>query len=231
MIKTLGMIGGMGWESSALYYKLINKLVNKKLGGYSSCRCILNSVDFAEIEQLAATSNWEVIDKILSEAAINTQKAGAELLIVCSNTAHISYEAITASITIPFLHIAEPTGIAISNLGIKKVALLGTKYTMEKDFYRTYLYRNFDIEVITPDQNNRSVLNSIIFDELIHGEIKETSKKTLVNIINELVKYGAQGVILGCTEIPLLIGKDDLDLPIFDTTSLHAEMAVDLALK
>lgn len=230
-MKTIGILGGMAWESSAVYYRLLNQKINEKLGGFASCRCIMNSVEFSEIESLVRSDDWTSIDAILSKAAADTENAGADFLLVASNTAHLCYEAIVKNITIPFLHIAEATGNAIASRNLNKVALLGTKYTMEKDFYRSYIRGNYGIEVITPPSDQRLIINDIIFKELIQGEINNTSREIIISIINELQSQGAEGVILGCTEIPLLISQTDVSIPVFDTTLLHVEMAVELALK
>ena len=229
-MKTIGILGGMSWESTALYYELLNKNINKRHGGFSACKCIINSVNFGEIEPLARADDWKSIDAILAKEALNTEKAGADFLIVAANTAHLCYEAITRAISIPMLHIAEPTGLAISQKKLNKVALLGTRYTMEKDFYRTYIHKNFGVEVIVPDQEEILHINNIIFNELIKGKIEDISKEIMIEIISNMEKRGAQGAILGCTEIPLLISQDDVNIPVFDTTLLHVEMAVEMAL-
>ncbi len=220
----------MSWESTALYYELLNKTINKLNGGFAACKCIINSVNFEEIEPLARADDWKTIDGILAQEAFNIEKAGADFLIVAANTAHLCYEAITNAINIPMLHIAEPTGRAISKRNLKKVALLGTRYTMEKDFYRTYLYKNFGLEVLVPEPDEILKINDIIFKELIKGRIEEKSKEIMTGIISQLEKTGAQGAILGCTEIPLLISQKDVNIPVFDTTLLHVEMAVEMAL-
>lgn len=229
-MKTIGILGGMSLESSAVYYKLLNEKINTRLGGFSSCKCILNSVDFGIIEPMVRDDYWTTIDKILSNEACNIEKAGADFLIVASNTAHLSYEAIVNSITIPFIHISDATGNAIAQKGLKKVALLGTRYTMEKDFYRNFIFKNFGTEVIVPEKDDRLVVNDIIFNELIKGKIYDNSRIKMLEIIKNLTLSGAEGVILGCTEIPLLISQNDVEIPVFDTTLLHVEMAVDFAL-
>ena len=230
-MKTLGLIGGMSWESSVVYYDLINKKVRKELGGHHSCDSILLTVDFDEIVKLQHEGNWTKLDEMMAKAAQQLEKAGAELIVLCTNTMHLCTPAIKKAISIPFLHIAEATAMAIESQGLKKVALLGTKFTMEKDFYKDYIAKNFGIEVIIPNSEDRDEVHRIIYNELVQGEIKEESKEIYKNIIEKLEQEGAEGVILGCTEIPLLIKADDVSIPIFDTTTIHAEKAVEWALK
>ena len=230
-MKTIGLIGGMSWESSAVYYDLINKKVRDILGGFHSCKSIMVSVDFAEIEKLQHSDEWEKLDKIMVESAKHLEAAGADIVVLCTNTMHLCTPAILENISIPFLHIAEATGLEIVSRNIKKVALLGTKFTMEKDFYRKYISDNFGIEVIIPTNEEREDVHRIIYEELVHGIIKNESRETYKQIIGNLEKRGAEGVILGCTEIPLLISETDVNIPTFDTTTIHAEKAVEWALK
>lgn len=230
-MKTIGLIGGMSWESSAVYYNLVNKKVKEKLGGFHSCKSIMLSVDFAEIEKLQHNDDWETLDKMIADAAKQLEAAGAEIVILCTNTMHLCTPAILENISIPFLHIAEATGLEIVSKNLKKVALLGTKFTMEKDFYKKYINDNFNVEVIVPNEKERAEIHRIIYEELVQGEIKNESRETYKQIIAKLEKQGAEGVILGCTEIPLLISKSDVNIPIFDTTTIHAEKAVEWALK
>ncbi len=230
-MKTLGLIGGMSWESSAVYYDLINKKVRKELGGHHSCDSILLTVDFAEIVKLQHEGDWKTLDAMMAKAALQLEKAGAEIIVLCTNTMHLCTPAIKEAINVPFLHIAEATALAIKQKGLKKVALLGTKFTMEKEFYKDYIAQNFGIEVIIPNLEERDEVHRIIYNELVQGEIKEESKEIYKNIISILESNGAEGVILGCTEIPLLIKAEDVNIPIFDTTTIHAEMAVEWALK
>ncbi len=220
----------MSWESSAVYYQLLNKKVNELFGNYTSCKCILNSIDFGVVEPLVKANDWKSIDEILSKEALNIEKAGADFIIVASNTAHLCYEAIVKVINIPLLHIADATGVAASDLGLKKVALLGTLYTMEKDFYKGFIHMNYDIEVIVPEDSHKIIINDIIFNELIKGQINNQSRQTILEIIEKQVSRGAEGIILGCTEIPLLISQNDIPIPVFDTTLLHVEMALEYAL-
>jgi len=229
-MKTIGLIGGMSWESSKVYYELINKKVKQELGGFHSCKCIMYSVDFAEIEHLQHQNKWIELNQIMVNAALRLEKAGADIIVLCTNTMHVSSESIETSISIPFLHIAEATGNRISELKIKKVGLLGTKFTMEMDFYKSILNDTFGIEVIIPDQKSRQLVHNIIYEELVHGKIKDTSRKAFKSIIDTLEKNGAQGVILGCTEIPMLISDSDVNVPTFDTTEIHCEHAVKWAL-
>lgn len=230
-MKTIGLIGGMSWESSAVYYDLINKKVREELGGHHSCDSILLTVDFDEIVKLQHEGDWQTLDQMMAKAATQLEKAGAELIVLCTNTMHLCTPAIKAAISIPFLHIAEATAMAIKEQGLKRVALLGTKFTMEKEFYKDYIKENFGVEVIIPELEERDEVHRIIYNELVHGVIKEESKEIYKTIIAGLEKQGAQGVILGCTEIPLLIKKSDVNIPILDTTTIHAEKAVEWALK
>ncbi|GAA3520920.1 aspartate/glutamate racemase family protein [Aquimarina addita] len=229
-MKTIGLIGGMSWESSSLYYELINKKVKETLGGFHSAPCILLSVDFAEIERSFGRDDWDSIAELMVTSAKKLEHAGADLVILCTNTIHICSDEIIKNITIPFLHIANATTEKIKAKGLKKIALLGTKYTMEKDFYKDILNAH-GIEVLIPDSKDRETINQIIFQELVLGIVKEKSKESYQRIIKSLAMKGAEGVILGCTEIPLLIKQEDVDIPIFDTTKIHAERAVEMALE
>jgi len=230
-MKTIGLIGGMSWESSRVYYDLINKLTSEKLGGFHSSKCVMFSVDFAEVEELQVLENWEALDQLMADSAKRLEKAGAECIVLCTNTMHICSDAIQKSTDIPFIHIAQATGEAIIQNNMKKVALLGTRFTMEKDFYKSVLFRQFGIETIVPDEGDMTAVHDIIYDELVRGQIKHNSRKKVVQIINSLGEAGAKGIILGCTELPLLIKEEDVSLPIFDTTALHARKAVRWALE
>lgn len=229
-MKTIGLIGGMSWESSAVYYDLINKKVRKELGGHHSCDSIMLTVDFDEIVKLQHEGNWEKLDQIMAKAAKQLEAAGADIIVLCTNTMHLCTPAILEAIHIPFLHIAEATGLAIKEQQLQKVALLGTKFTMEKDFYKDYIFQKFGVEVIIPNTEEREEIHRIIYTELVHGKILDESREIYQDIISKLEERGAQGIILGCTEIPLLISASDVNIPIFDTTTIHAEKAVDLAL-
>lgn len=229
-MKTIGLIGGLSWESSAVYYKIINEKVKDLLGGYHSAKCVMVSLDFAEIEKLQKIKDWESQNKIMIQSAQQLENAGADFVILCTNTMHICSDEIINNISIPFLHIAKATGKKIKEKGLKKIALLGTKFTMEKDFYKDIL-NNYGIEVIIPNNNDRDAVHDIIYNELVQGIINNNSKITYQKIIKNLQNRGAEGVILGCTEIPLLIKPNDVDITIFDTTKIHAESAVIMALK
>ena len=230
-MKKIGLVGGMSWESTQEYYRIINEKVKEELEGFHSAKCVLESVDFAEIEELQHKGDWEQLCRLMADAAVNLEKAGAELIVLCTNTMHLCSEGIRKNTNIPFLHIAEATGRKISERQIKKVLLLGTRFTMEKEFYKQILSKDFGIETIVPNESDRNTVHRIIYDELVHGIIKEVSKLEYKRIIEKAVEQGAQGVILGCTEIPLLIKNEDVDIPVFDTTRIHAEMAVEMALK
>lgn len=228
-MKTIGLIGGMSWESSKVYYEIINQKTKELLGGFHSCPSILYSVDFALIEKLQFGDNWAELDKIMSQAAVKLENAGAELIILCTNTMHLCSDAILKNVTVPFLHIAEAAGMEMSRKGIRKAGLLGTKFTMERDFYKKVLFDKFGIEVVIPDEAERQAVHDIIYGELVQGNILESSREKYKRIIKNLELAGAEGVILGCTEIPLLISDEDVDIPVFDTTRIHAEKAVELA--
>lgn len=229
-MKTIGLIGGMSWESSQLYYEIINKKVKEELGGFHSAKSVMVSVDFDEIEKLQSKNDWNMLNKLMVKAAMQLEKAGADMVLVCANTMHLCSEEIIRNTSLPFVHIAEATGEVIKEKSLKKVALLGTKFTMEKDFYKDILF-DFGIEVIIPNEKDRNIVHDIIYKELVHGNINTNSKKVYQKIIKDLQKRGAEGVILGCTEIPLLIKQKDVNIPIFDTTKIHAESAVMMALK
>ncbi len=230
MMKTIGLIGGMSWESSAVYYDLINKKVKNELGGFHSCKSIMVTVDFAEIEVLQHQGKWEELDEMMVASAKQLEAAGADIIVLCTNTMHLCYPAIIKNISVPFLHIAEATGLEIVKRNIKKIALLGTKFTMEKDFYKEFLLDKFGIEVIIPPLEDRDQVHRIIYQELVQGKIKNESRETYKQIIEKLQQRGAEGVILGCTEIPSLISDSDVSIPTFDTTTIHAEKAVEWAL-
>ncbi len=229
-MKTIGLIGGMSWESTAIYYELINKQVKKVLGGFHSAKSILTSVDFAEIENLQHNDDWNGLNKLMVQSTKQLENAGADLIILCTNTMHLCSDEMIKSTTVPFLHIATATGEKIKAEGLNKLALLGTKFTMEKDFYKNTL-NDYRIEVMIPNEKDRNTIHQIIYKELVLGIIKDDSKEELKRIIKALELDGAQGVILGCTELPLLIKPQDVNIPVFDTTRIHAESAVEMALK
>ena len=223
-MKTIGMIGGMSWESTVTYYKIVNEVVKEQLGGLHSAKVLLYSVDFQEIEECQANGEWDKSAEILSAAARNLEKAGADFIIICTNTMHKVVPQIQQKISIPIIHIAEATTEALKEKGIRKVALLGTKYTMSEDFYKSKLIEN-GIEVLIPDELDMETVNNVIYNELCLGIISDASRNKYINIIGKLKENGAQGVILGCTEIGLLIKQQDTDLPVFDTTLIHAGKA------
>jgi aspartate racemase len=227
--KTIGMLGGMSWESSAEYYRLANELVRDRLGGMHSARCILSSVDFADIEQLQFTGEWEAAGTLLAAAARGVEAAGADLLLLCTNTMHKVADQIQAAIEIPLLHLADATATAVQRAGVATVGLLGTAFTMEQDFYRDRL-ASFGLTVLVPDATGRQAVHRIIYDELCLGVVTEESRQSYREVIVRLVESGAEGVILGCTEIELLISDADSSVPIFPTTRLHVEAAVAAAL-
>ena len=229
-MKTIGLIGGMSWESTVTYYKIINETVKERLGGLHSAKCILYSVDFQEIEECQANGNWEKSGEILGEAAYNLEKAGADFIVICTNTMHKVVNQIKEKISIPILHIAEMTAEKILEKGLKNIALLGTKYTMEQDFYKSKLIEK-GINVIIPDKNDIEIINEVIYDELCLGTINSDSKKKFLEIVDKLRNKGAEGIILGCTEIGLLIKNADTDVPLFDTAIIHAEQAAIYSIK
>ena len=229
-MKTIGLIGGMSWESSKTYYEYANKMVKERLGGSHSAKVIMTSVDFAEIEKLTFEGNWNKIGDIIANESIKLEKAGADMVLLCTNTIHLVSNRITNSVAIPFFHIAHATGEAIKSQGLKKVALLGTKFTMEKDFYTNILKGDYDLEISIPNTEERQLIHDIIYNELVKGIFTQKSKAVYLKIINNLEKQGAEGIIAGCTEIPLLISQDDISLPLFDTTRLHSAKAVNAAL-
>jgi len=229
-MNTIGLIGGMSWESSAEYYRLLNEEVKRQLGGLHSAKCILYSVDFLEIEHFQARGEWDKAGEVLADAAYSLENAGASFIIICTNTMHKVIDRIQQRITIPILHIADATAHRIVETGLQKIALLGTKYTMEQDFYKARV-ETFGITVLVPQAEERVEINRIIYDELCLGEIKDSSKNYYLQVIDNLVQSGAQGVILGCTEIGLLIKQNHVDIPIFDTTMIHAQAAVNKAIQ
>ncbi|MGE7624909.1 aspartate/glutamate racemase family protein [Viridibacillus sp. NPDC096237] len=229
-MKTIGLIGGMSWESSAEYYKFINEEVKHQLGGLHSAKCILFSVDFEEIEKYQVIGDWESAGHVLANAAISLEKAGADFIVICTNTMHKVVNLIEENIQIPILHIADTTANQIKAHGIQKIGLLGTKFTMEQDFYKSRVEK-YNIQVIVPEDAERSMVHQIIYDELCLGILKESSKEKYLDIINRLVAEGAEGIILGCTEIGLLIKQQDTNIPLFDTTKIHAIESVKQALQ
>ena len=229
-MKTIGLIGGMSWESSLEYYRIVNETVKEKLGGLHSCKCLMYSVDFGVIEALQHQNKWDELTKLMIEAAQNLKHGGADFIVICTNTMHKMAPEIETATGLNVLHIANVTGAAISKDQIQKVGLLGTRFTMEGDFYKKRLKDNYDIEVIIPEDADRQIIHDIIYNELCLGIIKDDSRQRYIDIINKLCANGAEGIILGCTEIPLLIKQSDVLIPVYYTTKIHAESAVDFAL-
>ena len=229
-MKVIGLIGGMSWESSAEYYRIVNREVRDRLGGVHSARCLMWSMDFGEIERLQHAGDWAALTRLMIEAARNLEAGGADFVVVCTNTMHRMAEAIEAAIGIPLLHIADPTAEAIRRAGVTRVGLLGTAFTMEQDFYKGRLATKFGLEVIVPDEADRRIVHDVIYRELVAGEIRASSRDRYREVIARLVARGAEAVILGCTEIMLLVCDTDSAVPLYDTTRLHALAAVDLAL-
>lgn len=229
-MKTIGLIGGMSWESTVTYYQILNETVKQRLGGLHSAKILLYSVDFDEIEKYQSSGEWEKSAEVLSQAAMNLEKAGADFIVICTNTMHKVAPKIQSHISIPILHIAEATADELIKRGISRVALLGTKYTMTQDFYKDKLLKA-GIDVVIPDLAGIETVNDIIYKELCLGIISEASKKKYLEMIDKLAKQGAQGVILGCTEIGLLIQQADTSLPVFDTTRIHAIKAAELSIE
>lgn len=230
-MKTIGLIGGMSWESSLEYYRITNQMIKEKLGEPHSCKSIMYSVDFAEFEKLQHEEKWGLLTSQMIDIAIKLEKAGADSLLICTNTMHKMAPDVQKSINVPLLHIADAVAEEIKANNMKKVGLLGTKFTMEQDFYKGRVKEKHGIDVVIPNEKERGIVHNVIYKELISGIIKEESREKFRKIINNLKKNGAEGVILGCTEIPLLIKNKDSDIPVFDTTMIHSKKAVDLALE
>lgn len=230
-MKKIGLIGGMSFESSLDYYKIINETAQLKLGGLHSAECLMYSVDFEKIEVLQHENKWEELTDIMVSIAKKLKDAGADFIVICTNTMHKMAHAIESRVGIKVLHIAEATGEKVIGKGLKKVALLGTIFTMKQDFYKKVLKEKFNIDVIIPNEADSEIVHEIIYTELCKGIINESSKEKYKKIIKNLELNGAEGVILGCTEIPLLIKQEDVDIPVFDTTTIHAISAVEFALK
>jgi aspartate racemase len=229
-MQTLGLIGGMSWESTVPYYRIINEEIKQRLGGLHSAELILYSVDFQPIERLQHAGAWDDTGQILARAARSLEAAGADCVVLCTNTMHMVADQITAAVEIPLLHIADATGTAVVAAGLEAVALLGTKFTMEQPFYRDWLEDHFNLTVLIPDEAERDSVHRIIYDELCLGRVEPQSRARFKDVIERLGRAGAQGVILGCTEISLLLAPGDSRIPLFDTTAIHAQYAVDWAL-
>jgi aspartate racemase len=229
-LKTIGLIGGMSWESSVDYYKIINETVKAKLGGLHSAKCILYSFEFDQIESLQHQENWQELTNIMVDAAEKLKKSGADFIVICTNTMHKMASDIEKRASIKVLHIAEVTAQQIVAQKMKKVALLGTKFTMEQDFYKKILTEDYHIEVMIPNEQERNIIHDVIYNELCQGIIKAASREKYQKIINRLIASGAEGIVLGCTEIPSLIQEKDCIVPLFNTTNIHAVAAVEFAL-
>ncbi|MCX4637845.1 aspartate/glutamate racemase family protein [Streptomyces sp. RPA4-5] len=228
-MKTIGLLGGMSWESTAEYYRLLNEMTRERLGGLHSARCVLYSVDFAEIERLQVEGRWEEAGEVLAHAARALESAGADMLLICTNTMHKVAGQVAAAVTVPLLHLADTTADAVRAQGLRRIGLLGTAFTMEQDFYRGRL-ESHGLDVLVPDAAGRSTVHRVIYEELCLGIVQEESRQAFMAVIRDLVAAGAEGIVLGCTEIELLIGPEHSPVPVFPTTRLHAEAAVTLAL-
>jgi aspartate racemase len=229
-MKTIGLVGGMSWESTQDYYRIINQRVKERAGGFHSAKIVLYSLDFEEVERRQHQGRWEDLTALMIDAAQGVERAGADCLLLCTNTMHLTADAVQDSIRIPLLHIVDVTADAVKAHGFGKVGLLGTRYTMEKDFYKGRLLKKHGLEVLVPDEKDRELIHAILYDELCLGTVSDASKQVFRTIIAKLSNGGAQGIILGCTEIPMLVKQQDYKIPLFDTTCLHAEAAVDFAL-
>ena len=230
-MKTIGLVGGMSWESTLEYYRIINERTKERLGGFHSAKVVLYSVDFHEVETWQHQGKWQELTDLMIDAARRVERAGADLLVICTNTMHKMADDVQGSIRIPLLHIVDVTAAEIKRRSIAKVGLLGTRFTMEQDFYKERLSRDHGPEVIIPDEKERKLIHGILYNELCLGEIRDASRDVFQKIIAGLVSRGARGIVLGCTEIPLLVNQKDYDIPLFDTTTIHACAAVDKALE
>ncbi|WP_046758034.1 aspartate/glutamate racemase family protein [Kordia jejudonensis] len=228
-MKTIGLIGGITWQSTILYYEVLNTLAAKRLGGKHSAKSIIHTVQFEDIHTLQAKGRWDLLNDLMIQAAKSLENAGADCILICANTMHLTIDAVRANVSIPVIHIAEATAEQIIAKEIETVALLGTKYTMEKDFYKDIL-ASFGIQTLIPNANDRDEIHRIIYDELSKGELNPASKQRYLEVIDRMQQAGAEGIILGCTEIPLLIKQEDVAIPVFDTTTIHATKAIDFAL-
>lgn len=230
-MKTMGLIGGMSWESSLEYYRIINETVKEKLGGHHSADCLMYSVDFGPVKDMQFAGNWDKLTDMMVEAGMRLKNGGAEQITICTNTMHLMAADVEKATGLPVLHIADTTAEAIKAKNITKILLLGTRFTMEKDFYKGRLAEMHGIEVLVPDPEDITIISDIIYNELVLGSILDESKKKYLNIIDKMIAQGAEGVILGCTEIPLLVKQEDCSIPVFDTTTIHAVKTVEAALE
>jgi aspartate racemase len=228
-MRRIGLLGGMSWESTALYYRLVNEEVRERLGGFHSARLVLASVDFAEVEAMQVAGDWVAAGELLAREAQGLEAAGAECVVLCTNTMHTVADAIEAAVEVPLLHLADVTADAVRAAGLDRVALLGTRFTMERPFYADRL-RSHGVDTVVPDAADRTLVHDVIYDELVHGIVRDESRAAYSDVVRRLVEQGAGGVVLGCTEIELLVGPGDVEVPVFATTALHARAAVDFAL-
>lgn len=230
-MRTIGLIGGMSWESTVPYYREINRYVARRLGGFHSARLVLWSVDFHELEAAASDGRWEDIGRALADAARRLETAGAEILVLCTNTMHRVADEIQAAVEIPLVHIADAVAAEVKATGLRTVGLLGTRFTMEQDFYRDRLAVRHGLDVLVPSPDDLTLVDRTIFEELVHGEFRDASRASFRRVIEQLVERGAEGVILGCTEIGMLVGPDDAEVPLFDSATIHARAAAELSLE
>jgi aspartate racemase len=230
-MKTIGLIGGMSWESSAMYYKAINETVRDRIHPLENAKSLMFTVNFHEIEHLQHAGQWDEAGKILEDAALRLERGGADCVVLCTNTMHKLASWIENAVSIPLIHIADATAERIKTRGMNKIGLLATGFTMEQDFYKGRLSEKYDLEVIVPEKPDRDIVHRVIYDELCAGKIVEASKLEYVRIMRDLIAKGCEGIILGCTEIMLLVGQEDSSVPVFDTTTIHAIAAVDFALE
>ena len=228
-MRTIGLLGGMSWESSLVYYRLINEAVRTRCGELHSAKCIMHSVDFSEVAALQRAGDWDQLTHMLATGATGLRRAGAEMLVICTNTMHYIAEEVYRAAEIPLVHIADAVGADICQKKLRRVGLLGTKFTMEMDFYRNRLEKHFGIEVITPSAVDRQMVHDVIFNELCRGILSPSSKSEFLRVVNLLSRQGAEGIVLGCTEIPLLITESDAEVTLFDTTAIHAKAAIQAA--
>lgn len=229
-MKTIGLIGGMSWESSIEYYRIINETAKEKLGGLHSAKSLMVTVDFAEIEKLQHEDRWDEAGQILARCAQDLERGGADFIVLCTNTMHKLADQMTSNVSIPLLHIADATAEKIVSAGIKRIGLLGTRFTMEHDFYKGRLIHNYGLDVLIPEKTDRDIIHRVIYEELVLGKIVDASRREYQRIMNDLLAKGAEGIILGCTEIELLITEGDSSAPLFPTTKIHAIAAVEKAL-
>jgi len=229
-MKTIGIIGGMSWESSLEYYRIINQIIRERLGGLHSARSLMLSVDFSPIEKMQADGDWDSATQEMVQCAKHLEAGGADCILIATNTMHLMFDAVQEATSLPTLHIADAAAKKIRSMDLTTVGLLGTQFTMEMDFYTGRLEKKFGIRTLTPDRRDRGMINQVIYEELVLGKIKNESKQRFLRVIGKMQESGAQGIILGCTEIPLLVKQGDTSIPLFDTTYLHAESAVDFAL-